>query len=158
MPTVYVNIGSNIGNRRSMLERAVACIRERWNGVTLSSVIESEPWGYQSANLFLNIGVAFESLPGETPMQVHQALQAIQHSISAASHRTASGGYADRAVDIDLIAIDDTVVNTSGLILPHPRMHLRRFVLEPMAQLAPRWEHPILHLTAAQMLSKCCAD
>lgn len=158
MPTVYVNIGSNIGNRRSMLERAVACIRERWNGVTLSSVIESEPWGYISANLFLNIGVAFEALPGETPIQVHQTLQAIQNSISAANHRTASGGYADRAVDIDLIAIDNTVVNTPGLTLPHPRMHLRRFVLEPMAQLAPRWEHPILHLTAEQMLSKCCVD
>lgn len=158
MPTVYVNIGSNIGNRRSMLERAVACIRERWNGVTLSSVIESEPWGYKSANLFLNIGVAFEALPGETPIQVHQTLQAIQHSISAANHRTASGGYADRAVDIDLIAIDNAVVNTPGLTLPHPRMHLRRFVLEPMAQLAPRWEHPILHLTAVRMLSKCCVD
>lgn len=158
MPTVYVNIGSNIGNRRSMLERAVACIMERWGEVRLSTIVESEPWGYESDNMFLNIGVAFEAPADETPLQIHRALQAMQSSIASGPHRTASGGYADRSIDIDLIAIDNLMIDTPELTLPHPRMHLRRFVLEPMAQLAPGWVHPILRLTAEQMLTKCCED
>lgn len=78
MPTAYVNIGSNIGNRRSMLERAVACIMRRWKGVRVSSIVESEPWGYDSSNMFLNQGVAFECSEGDTSVSVHNELQHIQ--------------------------------------------------------------------------------
>lgn len=154
MSTVYVNIGSNIGNRRSMLERAVACIMEIWDNVRVSSVVESEPWGYESPNLFLNQGVAFECNEGDTPMSVHFRLQHIQNMICAASHRTETGGYADRAIDIDLIAMGDCVIDTPQLQLPHPRMHLREFVLRPMLELAPEWKHPNLGKTVAIMLSE----
>lgn len=153
MPTAYVNIGSNIGNRRSMLERAVALIKERWTTVRLSSVIQSEPWGYESPNMFLNIGAAFECLPAETPQQVHAHLQALQHSLCTDPHRNPDGTYTDRAIDIDLIAIDSLVLHTPQLRLPHPRMHLRPFVLIPMIELAPQWLHPTLLLIPSQMLA-----
>lgn len=154
MPTAYVNIGSNIGNRRSMLERAVACIMRRWKGVRVSSIVESEPWGYDSSNMFLNQGVAFECSEGDTSVSVHNELQHIQNEICAASHRTAEGRYADRAIDIDLIAIDDFLVDSPELQLPHPRMHLREFVLRPMLELAPDWVHPYSGKKVTQMLAE----
>lgn len=154
MSTVYVNIGSNIGNRRSMLERAVACIMRRWQHVRVSNLVESEPWGYESPNMFLNQGVAFEANEGETPESIHAELQHIQNVICADPHRTASGEYADRAIDIDLIAVDNCVVDTPQLQLPHPRMHQRDFVLRPMLELAPEWEHPIFNKNVAVMLAE----
>ncbi len=153
MPTAYVNIGTNLGDRRSIIGRAVACIRGRWSGVRLSDVVESEPWGYESSNMFLNIGVAFECGENETPLSVHRELQEIQRSISSGAHRTASGGYADRYLDIDFIAMDAMVVDCAELQLPHPRMHMRDFVLRPMAQLAPGWKHPLLHVSCRELLS-----
>ena len=85
------------------------------------------------------------------PLEILRLLREVETSINPASHRTASGEYADRVIDIDLIAVDDMVLNTPELTLPHPRMHLRAFVLEPLAELAPAWRHPLLHLTARQL-------
>lgn len=154
MSTVYVNIGSNIGNRRSTLERAVACIMRHWHHVRVSSMVKSEPWGYESPNMFLNQGIAFEFNEGDTPESIHNELQQIQNMICADPHRTATGEYADRAIDIDLIAVDDCVIDTPQLQLPHPRMHLREFVLLPMLELAPEWKHPISGKSVSTMLSE----
>ncbi|MDE7024367.1 MAG: 2-amino-4-hydroxy-6-hydroxymethyldihydropteridine diphosphokinase [Paramuribaculum sp.] len=154
MPTVYVNIGSNIGNRRSVLERAVACIKGRWCNVRVSGVVESEPWGYDSPNSFLNVGVAFECDSESSPLDVHRELQYIQNSICGDSHRTDGGVYVDRVIDIDLIAIDSEIVDSKELQLPHPRMHMREFVLVPMMELASGWVHPVFGLTCAKMLAK----
>ena len=66
----------------------------------------------------------------------------------------ADGSYCDRSLDIDLIACDDLVCHDETLILPHPRMHMRRFVLEPLCEIAPRWMHPILHRTASELLAE----
>lgn len=151
MPTAYINIGSNIGDRHGNIAAAVAAI-EAWitSPLRLSDPVESEPWGYDSPNSYINIGVAFETdLSSETLLHL---LLEIEKSISSASHRTLSGGYADRIIDIDLIAVDEMVCCTPALTLPHPRMHLRRFVLIPMQQLNPAWRHPIIRLTPTQLL------
>ena len=135
------------------MNRAVALI-EFWAGckATRSAIIESEPWGYDSASPFLNIGLAIEVTTG--PEHTLNALLSIQDSISTASHRDKNGQYVDRIVDIDLIACDDAVIDTGRLILPHPRMHLREFVLLPMIEIAPEWRHPLSGLTPAQLLDK----
>lgn len=151
MASAHINIGSNIGDRRSQIELAVTRIMERFGSpVRRSDYVDSAPWGYDSPNRFLNLGVAVE-IGSAAPLEVMKKLLAIERSINPASHRTAAGIYADRVIDIDLIAVDDMVLNTPELTLPHPRMHLRAFVLEPLVELAPDWRHPLLHLTARQL-------
>ncbi len=151
--TAYVNIGSNIGDRHAHIERAVTAISGIADGaVRRSDPIESEPWGYASEHPYINLGIAFEtSLP---PAELHAALQTIQRDIDPAPHRQPDGTYADRRIDIDLIAVDDIVIDTPELTLPHPRMHKRQFVLLPMVQLAPGWNHPIYGVTPARLLAR----
>lgn len=165
MPTAYINIGSNMGDRRALIELAVAriidAIEVEKSLTALEAVstllrrsdfVESEPWGYDSPYPFLNLGLAIETdIP---PGALLDLLLGVEHSISPASHRTPSGGYTDRLIDIDLIAYGDLVVDTPRLTLPHPRMHLRDFVLRPMTQLAPEWRHPLSGLTSAEMLDR----
>ncbi len=123
MPTAYINIGSNQGDRRANIARAVALIAD---------TLHVKP----------------------------QLSSAIEPSISPASHRKPDGSYADRIIDIDLIAYGDTAIDMTqtpsgnSLTLPHPRMHLRKFVLLPMLRLAPEWTHPVTGLTPADMLQK----
>lgn len=158
MLTAHISIGSNLGDRAALIERAVARISELPGGATLrcSAPFDSEPWGYDSPNRFLNMAVAFETpLP---PDELMQRLLEIQISIDSSSHRDAAGGYADRAIDIDLIALGSLVADTGRLVLPHPRMHLRRFVLQPMAELDPHWRHPLTGLSVAEMLSALDRD
>lgn len=152
MATAHINIGSNLGNRLALLEQAVAAIQSRLGvKATVSEPVESDPWGFDSPNRFLNIGLNIEV--GETdPSDLLAELIHIQNSIDAGAHRDPKGNYCDRAIDIDLIAIDDLVINGLTLTLPHPRMHLRHFVLQPMTQIWPEWIHPLLHQTSEQLL------
>ena len=118
-----------------------------------SQVVESEPWGFDSENGFLNMGIAVLSPcePTEALEIIHNIEGELNHGLS---HRDAQGNYRDRLVDIDIMAIDDMVIDTPQLQVPHRHLPKRRFFLEPMAQLAPTWQHPILHLTATQMLEQ----
>ena len=143
MATAHINIGSNLGDSRSVLERAVTEIALRWPQGRLrrSSVVESEPWGFAGSRRFLNIGVEIQV--EEPPLQLLRALQEIERGICAAPHRDPAGGYIDRVVDIDLIYYDDLVIDTPELQLPHPRLHLRPFVLIPLKELSPAWRHPL---------------
>jgi len=153
MSTAYINIGSNMGDRQALIEMAVAHIEHLCGcKATLTPFIESEPWGYESTNRFLNLGISIAT--NLSPDELHNRLQQIQQHISPDSHRDADGCYIDRLIDIDLIAIDDITIDTEDLKLPHPRMHLRPFVLIPMLQLAPGWQHPILKKTPQEMLNE----
>lgn len=151
MATAHINIGSNIGDRHAHIELAVTRIMQIFDNVRRSEFIESDPWGYDSPNRYLNMGLAME-IGDTTPEELLTRLNEIERSISPTSHRNADGSYADRMIDIDLIAIDNIVINSTALTLPHPRMQLRPFVLRPLAELAPEWRHPINGLTAAEML------
>lgn len=154
MATAHINIGSNIGDRLALIGQAVAAV-ERAFGVkaVCSAPYESAPWGFDSPNRFINMGLNIET--GDiAPAEILHMLQTVQAEIDPSSHRKADGSYADRRIDIDLIALGDTVAKTPKLILPHPRMHLRDFVLRPMAQIYPGWHHPILHATPAELLSR----
>lgn len=142
MIKVHINIGSNSGHREALLEQAVAAISLALPGrVRVSDVIESEPWGFESVNRFLNVGVmvVMESDDSrgreERALEIFERLMEIQHSIDPSPHRDSEGNYIDRRIDIDLIKIDDWVVDTPVLTLPHPRMHLREFVMKPLREL-----------------------
>lgn len=153
--TAHVNIGSNKGNRQSAIDRAVALVASRCAAggeALVSDPVETDPWGMDSTSRFVNVAMAFETTMA--PDELIDALQLIEHSIDPSPHRDATGAYIDRAIDIDLIALDDIVIDTPRLTLPHPRMHLRDFVLLPMAAIAPRWRHPLTGLTPAMMLDR----
>ena len=148
----YLNIGSNMGDRRDNLYRAVVALAAGTSGCAVSSIVESEPWGFDSENRFMNLGVSLVSdiAPHEMLDRIHD----IERRLGSASHRNEQGGYIDRLVDIDIVAIDDMMIDTPTLQVPHPHLPDRDFFLRPMKQLAPDWRHPATGLTANQMLEK----
>lgn len=147
----HVNVGSNLGDRMALIGRAVAMLREEFGDVTVSRPVESEPWGFESEHPFVNVGVNLRT--DLAPAELLQRLLSIQQAIDAAPHRGADGGYADRAIDLDLIAVEQ-LTSDADPVLPHPRMHLRPFVLAPMAEIWPEWRHPLLSLTPEQILAR----
>ena len=148
----YLNIGSNMGDRRDNLYRAVVALAAGNGGCAVSSIVESDPWGFESDNRFMNLGVSLDSAlePHEMLDRIHD----IERRLGSASHRDEQGGYIDRLVDIDIVAINDLVIDTPTLQVPHPHLPDRDFFLRPMTQLAPDWRHPVTGLTATQMLEK----
>lgn len=142
MSTVYLSVGSNSGDRRALIGRAVAAISMRLPvaAVRTSSYYQSKPWGFDSPHPFLNIAIALR-FHRSTPWTDSDAealldiLQGIEHDISPMPHRNADGSYRDRAIDIDIIAIDSLTIVTPRLTLPHPLAHLRDFVMTPLHEL-----------------------
>lgn len=127
-----------MGDRISLIGRAVALLSQRLEGAKmyLSSYVESEPWGYDSSNQFLNRGVLVILDHGIDPHGLLKITQEIEKEIGEnAPHRNPDGSYCDRPIDIDIIDIDGMRLDTPDLVLPHPRAHLRPFVYGPMEEL-----------------------
>lgn len=148
MRHAYINIGSNKGDRHHNIEVAVAFIirhvceifnqSESETCAVISDIYESEPWGYDSPNMFLNIGIRISVPSAASPYKLLELLQEAEASISTASHRDAEGHYADRYIDIDLIAMDGIEMDTDRLTLPHPRASMRDFVMTPLIATLPK--------------------
>lgn len=146
-----INIGSNLGDRKLNISRAMAAIHHEFGDFEMSHGVLSKPQGFDSDNEFMNVCMMFASeLP---PAEVLAKLQEIERKISPDSHRDAKGNYADRKIDIDMIAADSEIIDTESLKLPHPRLAERRFFLAPMNEIAPGWRHPLTGLSPAEMLA-----
>lgn len=145
MPTVYLNIGSNRGDRQGFINKAISLIHKAWPAAVLrtSPHIESPSWGYDSPLTFLNVGVALDFDSAQEmplPIDLLHSLQQIELEVSANSpHRNEDGTYRDRDIDIDIIDIDGVRMETEELTVPHPRADARRFVTVPMQFLCPGW-------------------
>lgn len=152
MATAYLSLGSNLGDRLRLIQEAVAALTVEAGPVTaLSSLYETEPWGFSSPHRFLNVALALEtSLSPETLLAVTQR---IERDLGR-THKSVDGRYADRTIDIDLLFVGDAVLDTPALTLPHPRLHLRRFVLEPLCEIAPALLHPLLRKSVSQLLAE----
>ena len=146
----YLNIGSNMGDRRDNLYRAVVALTAGTGGSVVSHIVESDPWGFESDSRFMNIGLWFNS--DIDPHMMLDRIHDIERRLGSAAHRDGDGNYIDRLVDIDIVAIDERVIDTPTLQVPHPHLVERDFFLRPMMELAPNWAHPVTGLTAAQML------
>ncbi|MBR4886935.1 MAG: 2-amino-4-hydroxy-6-hydroxymethyldihydropteridine diphosphokinase [Muribaculaceae bacterium] len=148
---VFINIGSNKGDRKLNLSRAMRGVNQAFGYFEMSHTVESEPWGYESSAKFLNVGMMFYT--ELTPLEVLDKLQEIEQSISPDSHRDSNGNYIDRLIDIDIVAIDEQVIDEERLKVPHPHLAERRFFLEPMNEIGPDWRHPVTGKNAAEMLA-----
>jgi 2-amino-4-hydroxy-6-hydroxymethyldihydropteridine diphosphokinase len=151
-PEILIALGANMPFRGApparTLKAALAALGEA--GVTVlkvSSFIETPAWPDPAAPPYTNAAASLQT--GLQPF----ALLELLHAIETAFGRVRSHPNASRTLDLDLLAHGGTVLTGQGLELPHPRLAERRFVLEPLAQIAPRWRHPITGLTPAQMLA-----
>ncbi len=147
MAVVYVGLGSNLGNREELMLRAVHEMRSFARIRKISTFRQTKPVGVTAQPDFLNGVVALET--DDSPEEVLAELLRIEEDLGRV--RTTQG--APREIDLDLVAYGDEVIHRPGLEVPHPRMHERRFVLEPLAELNPDWVHPTLKKTVAELLS-----
>ena len=151
---VFINIGTNLGDRRRNLSRAVVAIAARFGTFEVSHAVESAPMGFDSSNKFLNIAMVFRS--EESSLDILHALQEIERDLgdrlareNAArfvpdaatdsaihdTHRTSEGKYKDRFLDIDIMTIEGVEMQSDELTLPHPRLRERPFFMEPLQEL-----------------------
>lgn len=133
-----MNIGSNLGDRHALIKEAIDRLHNALAPCTVdvADPVESEPWGYESDNKFLNVGIKITILRDIAPSAIFAVTQLVEQAVGeGAPHRNDDGSYRDRPIDIDIIAIDRLTLNTPELTIPHPRAHLRPFVLIPLAQL-----------------------
>ena len=146
--TVYIALGSNLGDRAGTLAQAIDALTATGiRVVRSSSFYETEPVEVAAAQpWFVNCVVALE-----TELMPRQLL-ARTRAIELAMGRRRDWPRAPRTVDIDIVLFGNTVSNAEGLTIPHPRMDRRRFVLEPLAEIAAEVEHPVLHQSAREML------
>lgn len=139
---VYLALGSNLGDGRANIHRAIELIGERIGAIVRqSSLIETEPWGFDSTNRFVNgVCLCHTSL---TPMQVLRTTQQIEREMGRLHKSTrltlpdgtTKAVYHDRIIDIDILTYDDLHITTPSLTLPHPHMHERDFVMIPLAEI-----------------------
>ena len=145
-------LGGNLGDVDATFDKAMHAIAERYPIAKVSSTHTSHAWGYESNNTFKNIVVEVHA--NTDPFTMLDFLQDVEKRLGR-THKTTDGNYQDRTIDIDILFADDIVLFTPTLTIPHPRLHLRRFTLAPLAERWPELIHPLLHKTAAQLLEQC---
>jgi 2-amino-4-hydroxy-6-hydroxymethyldihydropteridine diphosphokinase len=147
--TVYLSLGSNLGDRAKNVREAISALREAGIKVTrISSTYETEPVDYLNQPWFLNIAVEAET--ELAPGALLRTLRGIETKMG--SKKIIAKG--PRLIDIDILLHADEVIDTPELQIPHPRLHLRRFVLEPLAEIAPNARHSVNGLTVSEMLAR----
>lgn len=149
--TVYLSLGSNLGNRLYQLQRAVIMLGDQLGTVTATSpVYETPAWGFEGSP-FLNACIALET--DKSPEAVLDTILAIEMALGRV--RTEESGYVSRTLDIDIIYYGTEVVSSDDLKIPHPQLSQRKFVLKPLADIAPQFYHPLLNKDTRNLLQEC---
>ncbi len=151
MKVVFLGIGTNLGDREANLMESVQKVNE-YIGHTLqaSSVYETEPWGFNSEDQFLNM-----VLKVETELDPAEILEKIRIIESVFGRTRDEGGYSSRVIDIDILLFGNLVMNEADLEIPHPHLHERMFVLVPLCEIAPGIIHPVFKSSLAELLKLC---
>ncbi|HKN18430.1 MAG TPA: 2-amino-4-hydroxy-6-hydroxymethyldihydropteridine diphosphokinase [Dissulfurispiraceae bacterium] len=151
MATVYIGIGSNIGDRRANCMNAVKSMNESGIVVTKeSSLYETEPWGMKEQPLFINMAVI-----AETDLSPESALAALK-CIEKEMGREEASRWGPRCIDLDILFYDDRIITEKDLCIPHPLLQQREFVLLPLSEIAPDKWHPVLKKTVRRLREELC--
>lgn len=154
MKSIFLSLGSNLGNKKEIIDKALYAIDKRIGRVLKKShFYETQPWGYISSNNFFNICIEIES--NLSPFDILN----ISKMIEIDFHRTekTTNVYKDRTLDIDILFYQNNIIRTAHLIIPHIEVNFRKFVLVPMNEIAYDFVHPITKKTISETLS-ICAD
>ncbi len=151
MNRIFLSIGSNLGNRRKNLDKALKLLEEKAGQIrSRSAIYETEPWGFRSDLFFYNQAV--ELLSALDPLQLLDVVHDIE---KLCGRKRLPGRYTPRPADLDILFFNDSIISTPDLVVPHPALHLRRFVLVPLSEIAPGWLHPVMKKSILQLLQSC---
>jgi 2-amino-4-hydroxy-6-hydroxymethyldihydropteridine diphosphokinase len=151
MPETYLSLGSNLGNRKFYIEKAEKLIASEIGKIKeKSSLYETEPWGFHHPGNFYNrvVQIETELTPDELLLQCFL----VERQLGRVRQKSK---YEARTIDIDILFYGNEVINIEGLTIPHPYLHLRRFVLVPLCEIAADLIHPVLHKTMRLILEEC---
>ncbi|MDD4032336.1 MAG: 2-amino-4-hydroxy-6-hydroxymethyldihydropteridine diphosphokinase [Bacteroidales bacterium] len=151
MAKACLSLGGNTGDRAAYLRQAMDQIKLRTGPlVSCSSVYETEPWGYEDPSPYYN-----QVIIVDTRLEPQALLKTIREIETELGRRRNISGYEPRTIDIDILLYEDLILKESGLEIPHPRMHLRNFILVPLTEIDAEMIHPSLKKTAGELLSAC---
>ena len=149
MSVVYIGIGSNIGKRKENCYRALTLLKQKGIKITkMSSFHETEPWGYKNQPSFLNMVIEAETMLGARDLL--EILQQIEKKLG----REKSFKWGPRTIDLDILLFDNMSVQENDLMIPHPLMHKREFVLKPLCEITPALRHPVLKVSVQKLLEQ----
>ncbi|QIA07136.1 2-amino-4-hydroxy-6-hydroxymethyldihydropteridine diphosphokinase [Draconibacterium halophilum] len=151
MNKVFLGIGGNIGDKRQNFIHVLNLIEIKLGKIIQkSSVYETPPWGFRSEDAFWN-----QVLIIETKLEAEELLWRIREIETDFGRERGNERYSSREMDIDILYFNDDFLESKDLIIPHPRIHERRFVLIPLVEIAPEMKHPLRRLTSIEMLENC---
>lgn len=151
MTRIYLSTGSNQGDRLDSLVKAAQLIDKLVGKVVdYSTVVETEPWGFEAETNFYNQVLMVDT--DLSPKDVLIRLLNIEKDLGRIREGTTL--YSSRTIDIDILFYGQVQVNDNNLVIPHPRLHLRKFVLQPLVTIAPDFIHPLLHSSVTELLSR----
>lgn len=150
MSKVFLGLGTNLDNKEENIGNAIKYIEELIGKVVSQSALYiTEPWGFESDNTFINAVVAVE-----TSLAARDVLDATKkiERLMGRTYKSVNRQYKDRIIDIDILFYDDLVINEDDLIIPHPLMQERLFVMQPLSEIAPGFVHPVLKKSIKELL------
>lgn len=150
MAIVYLSLGSNFGDRIGYVQQATSLLGAS-DGIVIvrtSAFYETEPWGMNSENWFVN--AVLEIKTTLSPQKLLEECLRIENQLG---RKRSDNGYIDRTIDIDILFYNKDIINDENLVVPHKFVHLRAFTLVPLLELIPNFEHPVLHKTISELHS-----